>query len=108
VDGLTDRPRLAAVLIRALLIDPDGTMPPERFVVRIDMSSLGLPLPSRDEIVGRGRRQAPIVEQTGANGEATGRMAAVEFESIRHGVHDAALASAAEAARLKRLLGLRQ
>jgi hypothetical protein len=59
VDGLTDRPRLAAVLIRALLIDPDGTMPPERFVVRIDMSSLGLPLPGRDEIDGRRRRQAP-------------------------------------------------
>ena len=83
-------------------------MPPELFVVRIDMSSLGLALPGRDEIVDGRRRQAPIVEETGANGKATGHIAAVEFESIRHGVHDTALASAAEAARLKRLLGLRQ
>ena len=72
------------------------------------MLSLRLPLPGRDEVVDGRRSQAPIVEQAGANGMATGRIAPVEFESIRHGVHDTALASAAEAARLKRLLGLRQ
>ena len=83
-------------------------MPPERFVVRIDMLSLGLSLPGRDEVVDGRRRQAPIVEQAGANGMATGRIATVEFESIRHRVHDTALASAAVAARLKRLLGLPQ